>query len=59
MKKKQNDFLYGRRYGKLTVEKSYMKGSSRICECICDCGELIEVPYSKLIKSLVRQCKKC
>ena len=58
-KNKNHDFMYGRKYGELTVEKSYIKGSSRVCECTCNCGEELIVPYSKLIKGLVRKCKNC
>jgi hypothetical protein len=59
-KKIKKDYLYGRRFGKLVVDKSYNKSGKKVCDCECDCGnEVLEVPYSKLIKSTIRSCGKC
>lgn len=52
------DFV-GKKYGSLTIQKSYYKDNSKYCLVKCDCGKQIEVKFGALTSGKKTTCGKC
>lgn len=48
--------LVGNTYGRLYVEKDYMENKIHICECICQCGNTINVRSKSLTSGHTKSC---
>ena len=49
--------LTGKKYGKLTVIKfAYTTGKARYWECLCDCGNKVNLKYGKITSGHTKSC---
>lgn len=56
--KKDQSYLVGRKYGRLTVESVERRGPRNkiYCNCICDCGEKKSVAKGNLESGTIKSC---